>query len=292
MEDYPVKKIWALKYSIATRLVLLLLYQWLFFFLLTSGVSASQAIIHKTGRYNENSLRQLGITIVEDYGSFVLVAFPQGVQSNTLKDYNFDYSLVVDSTTIIGLHNYSFDTKVGPSKDIPAHLNINDYPKGTKGLYLVQFKGPIKDEWLEELKKSGEVDIVEYIPNNTYIVRMTPTDRDNVKTGLSAVRWTGVFQPAYKLSPDLLKKGGGLVDVSFMVLANPEGRHLMNEILDQSARQIQGMTFLKPYLSFKVTVDASKLEEWALDPNMYWIEHWVEPQHYKERKNIYKDGEN
>ncbi len=260
-------------------------------FLLTNSVFANQAIIHKTSKYNAGSLRHSGITIVEDHGGFVLVALPQGVQDSMLNTLDFDYSPVVDGTTIIGLHRYPFDTQVGPSKDIPVHLKIDDYPMGTKGLYLVQFAGPIEDEWLEELKKSGQVEIIEYIPNNTYIVRMTPTDKNNIKSRLSMVRWIGIFQPAYKLSHDL-QMNGGLVDVSFMVLDNPDGRYLANEILDQSVRQIQGMSNLNPYLSFKATVDASKLEEWTFDPNMYWIESWDVPQYHKELGNIYKDGGN
>jgi subtilisin-like proprotein convertase family protein len=250
-------------------------------FSFSNSVLADQAIVHKTGRYNENALRQSGMTIMEDYGSFVLVESPQGVQNSMLKNNNYDYNPVSDGTTIC-LCSHPFDTKVGPSENIPARLKIEDYPMGTKGLYLVQFKGPIKDKWLDDLKNSGDIEIVEYIPNNTYIVRMNPTDRDNVKTGLSTARWTGVFQPAYKLSSGLQKKGGGLVDVSFMVLANKGGRRLMKDILNQSVKQIQGMVSVKPYLSFKASVDASKLEEWALDPNMYWMEPWFEPKLFGE----------
>jgi len=149
-------------------------------FLLSNSVLANQAIVHKTDKYNENVLHNLGITIVEDYGSFVLVESSQGIQNTELRNHNFDYSPVADGTTIC-LCNYPFDTKVGPSKNIPSHLKIDSYPEGKKGLYLVQFKGPIKDEWLEEFKRTGDVEIIEYIPNNTYVVRMTPKDRDNAK---------------------------------------------------------------------------------------------------------------
>jgi len=269
-EMYVQKSIGQVQYLIIIAIV----------FSLSNSVLADQAIVHKTGRYNENRLRQSGMTITEDYGSFVLVECPQGVQNSMLKTNNLDYSPVSDGTTIC-LCNHPFDTKEGPSQNIPARLKIADYPTETKGLYLVQFKGPIKDKWLDDLKNSGDIEIVEYIPNNTYIVRMNPSDRDNVKTGLSAARWTGVFQPAYKLSPDL-QKTGGLVDVSFMVLANPGGRRLMKDILNQCDKRIQEMTSVKPYLSFKATVDSSKLEEWALDPNMYWMEHWSEPQLFGE----------
>ena len=38
------------------------------------------------------------------------------------------------------------------------------------GMFIVQFMGPIQDEWLKELNNTG-VEVISYVPNNAYIVR-------------------------------------------------------------------------------------------------------------------------
>ncbi|MBN1658158.1 MAG: S8 family serine peptidase [Anaerolineae bacterium] len=74
------------------------------------------------------------------------------------------------------------------------------------GLYLVQFAGPIRDEWLARVRSgepeypSGELEIVQYIHPFTYVVWGDPVALAAC-TQAQEVRWVGTFAPAFKVLP-------------------------------------------------------------------------------------------
>ncbi|MGO1073287.1 S8 family serine peptidase [Lysobacter sp. CA199] len=78
---------------------------------------------------------------------------------------------------------------------------------------LVQFKGPVQQAWLDELRSAG-LEPVQYLHPYTYIAW---GKRDALKrlAGQSEVRWSGDFLPAYKVQPELRSKAAsGSVEVS------------------------------------------------------------------------------
>lgn len=68
--------------------------------------------------------------------------------------------------------------------------------------WIVQFVGPAKEEWIEAVQKMGG-SIGDYVPENAFLVRMTPTIKDQVSK-LDFVNWVGPYQPTYKISPLLM----------------------------------------------------------------------------------------
>ena len=73
------------------------------------------------------------------------------------------------------------------------------------GLWLVQFIGPIKDEWLDQLHAAG-LRIVQYTPNNAYVVwgdaaALNRLDKWNASAGV--VQWTGPYRSEYRVAPAL-----------------------------------------------------------------------------------------
>ncbi len=66
----------------------------------------------------------------------------------------------------------------------PDTLNIYD----GKNLHLIQFAGPIKDEWLDQVEKTG-TELVHYIANNGYLVWTDDTGRQ----ALQALTQDGEF---------------------------------------------------------------------------------------------------
>jgi hypothetical protein len=100
-------------------------------------------------------------------------------------------------TTIELTNGYRFDPLAAPPA-IPAGLLAAPLHDGETGAFLVQFKGPIRAEQREALVAEGAA-LVTYVPNNTFVVRMTPDARARV-TALPFVRWVGAYEPAFKLS--------------------------------------------------------------------------------------------
>ena len=72
-----------------------------------------------------------------------------------------------------------------------------------KGLWIVQFAGPVLPEWLDGLMAAG-LEIVAYLPNNAYIVwGEQPSARLNSLSAESPViRWHGAYHSYYRLSPE------------------------------------------------------------------------------------------
>ena len=70
-----------------------------------------------------------------------------------------------------------------------------------RGIYLVQFTGPIEDSWKAAVAAAGG-ELLEYVPDFAFKVRMSPAQALAVRR-LARVRWVGLFHPAYKLSPRL-----------------------------------------------------------------------------------------
>jgi hypothetical protein len=80
-------------------------------------------------------------------------------------------------------------------------------------LHLVQFAGPPRDKWLEDLRLAG-LEPVQYISPFTYIVWGQPEALERAASA-NRVRWTGPFVPAYRVQPQWrnLDTGPVLVDV-------------------------------------------------------------------------------
>ena len=119
-----------------------------------------------------------------------------------------------DDHNLIALNGYILDTtNAGATYDqIPPDLRQSEEsglrlagasPGGK--LYLVQFVGPIQDEWLEAGEGAGGK-IVSYIPDNAYIVRANPRAYAALAELLGErtfVQFLGSYEPGFRLSPAL-----------------------------------------------------------------------------------------
>jgi hypothetical protein len=116
-----------------------------------------------------------------------------------------------------------FDTrKIKGEPALPPELTVQPPKDGEYAYYLVQFNGPMRQEWREGLEKAG-AEIMFYLPDYAYAVRMTEAVRANISSSKSEVAWTGLFQPAYKVSQRAVERTakGGLVRMS-LLLFSPE----------------------------------------------------------------------
>jgi hypothetical protein len=133
-------------------------------------------------------------TIVEDYGSFVIVA--------AAKNLNLTRAGLEGARleTTVNLPGKSFE----PITDQPSETLRSGEAGSGKNYYVVQFAGTIKDEWMESLRSVG-VEFLQYLPYNAYFIY---ADGEAVQKTLnhSRVRWVGNFTPDARLSPVLLEK--------------------------------------------------------------------------------------
>src|SRR3989475_1766730 len=159
--------------------------------------NSARAVLIRTMTASERvAFANSGVIPIVDYGAFVL-ATVSGQASASLQSKGMILRTLTDRTTLY-LGSASFDTaKAEPA--IADNLRIASYPAGTAGLYLVQFKGPILQGWVDGLRAQG-VRVYNYIPNFAFVVQMTPEQAKRISFS-PMVQWVGVYQPAYRISP-------------------------------------------------------------------------------------------
>src|SRR5205085_5131509 len=113
-----------------------------------------------------------------NYGSFRMLVVDERAMGGRMAMQSLG-GAVQDNFNLIALNGYVLDTTnpAATYNQLPADLRKSDIaiasaagsaPAG--GLYLVQFVGPIQDEWLKALRTTG-AEIVSYMPFNAYVVR-------------------------------------------------------------------------------------------------------------------------
>ncbi len=100
----------------------------------------------------------------------------------------------------IHLITHSFDPAEG-EPEIVSWLRAEEPGADEAVYYLVQLSGPPTDA-LKDAVIAGGGELIAYIPDNTYIVRAT-TDARASFADLDEITWTGLFHPAYKMSPTI-----------------------------------------------------------------------------------------
>ena len=177
------------------------------------------------------------------------------------------------SNDYIGFSNgYSIDTRIGEPA-IPADLMVAETNGGT-GYYLIQLNGPIYQAWTDALKNTG-LDIMSYLPNYTYIVRATSGQLQNARS-LEFVKWTGVYQPAYKIQSGLLDASGKF-RVTLQLFPGESVSNITQSIAALGLNIVEKIEHeLCSTVDVIVTLD--RIDDVARIPGVEWIQKWTEPE--------------
>jgi hypothetical protein len=89
---------------------------------------------------------------------------------------------------------------VAPAPAAKADIWLNRTRRGTLP-FLIQFSGPVQDDWQEAVRKTGVV-MLQYMPHNGWLVEANPATLKSVQS-LPVVRWAGVFEAGDKIQPFL-----------------------------------------------------------------------------------------
>ena len=133
---------------------------------------------------------------VIDYGSFLWVVTDSAGLAN-LDASGASYQTIENPYTL-SLGGQSFDPLAG----IPAFgldREAKTRAASGAGLQLVQFHGPTKSAWLDDLERAG-LEVIQYIHPYTYLV-WGSLDSLSRSQAQDAVRWAGEFLPAFALTP-------------------------------------------------------------------------------------------
>ncbi len=132
----------------------------------------------------------------------------------------------------IRLQQAAFDPLLSST---PRHAGLAE--PGQSKYYLIQFHGPIRSEWIQELNRRG-VEIMDYVPDFAFIVRIPEQSLERLQT-FPAVRWSGRFESLFRVHQSLLDQlQFGDVDRDVQIIARLFPGETMDELLASVASHV------------------------------------------------------
>lgn len=102
------------------------------------------------------------------------------------------------ASSTIRLRYAAFDPLVG-LPEVAAELRCGE----EHGLWIVQFMSTPTEAGRSAIVDGGG-EVIGYLPDNAYVVRMQPIEAAALRGG-AEVRWVGPYHPAFRLQPELLR---------------------------------------------------------------------------------------
>ncbi|MGA2221802.1 MAG: choice-of-anchor D domain-containing protein [Verrucomicrobiia bacterium] len=237
----------------------------------TAQKQTHKVIIYPSANESVDQLKKQGVTNVANYGSF-WVAETDDAQAEVVRKLYGDRVMKADYLNRVELAAMPLDTTVGEPV-VPAHLR-QAAQKG-KNLRLIQFKGPVLSEWLEQVKKTGDVKVASYVPNNAYIVWLDRAAEDNLSKLMAPsgpIQWIGAYHPYYKMDPALANVGTSSIDVQVGVVNRPEAEQTVQAIGRYALEQLGKPGVVGKQIVTKIKVAPSDVASIAQMPDVLWIQ--------------------
>ncbi len=158
----------------------------------------------------------------------------------------------------------TFTPAAGQQPAVPPGLAKQGYAPGERGTYIVQFAGPIEQAWKDAIEKEN-AEILEYIPDFAFKVRMAPGEAKQVEQATGVV-WVGVFQPAFKIDPQAAKDAAPRVYTVLLEKGGDRGKVMAGlqqagiQVVESGANQLQ------------MVADAAQVDAVAHSVDVAWIE--------------------
>ena len=223
-----------------------------------SRSSKHKVIVQANEPELRDSILAEGGSIMEDYGAFVLMSSP-GETADRVSTQSVSGSSVRDDLNVLLLRAGSFDTTEG---EAVTATTLGEADTADEQLYLVQFIGPVKKQWVNELRNHAE--IVSYIPNNAYLVRANAAALSDINSlgsnGRNHVQWTGAYRPAYKIAPEIsLSSEQEITSTIQLVSTRNTDREIQDLLARSSASVVDAPATVLNYTNIRVKVDPRRL---------------------------------
>ncbi|HEY2867621.1 MAG TPA: hypothetical protein VGJ02_11065, partial [Pyrinomonadaceae bacterium] len=172
---------------------------------------------------------------------------------------------------------------------------------GGKRMHLVKYSGPIQPDWVKSLRDNG-LEIVDYIPNYTYLVYGDAPSLQRMQTtafaGKNPIQWDGEYKNEYRISPDVYKGKpvNGLQSLAsdqFQIQlikdtdTNPQTLELIKSLQTQP---IKGQQEVLHYVNLVVGLTADGIQKIAEQPDVISIHSYTTPKKMDERQDIILAG--
>jgi subtilisin-like proprotein convertase family protein len=230
-----------------------------------------------------------------DYGSFQLLTVADRAVP-ALSEKAFAGVTVRDDFDLVTVNRWTLDTREGEPKDLPGN-RLGRPGVYERQLYLVQFVGPAKDEWLAQLTSHGDLDMSAYLPSNAYAVFASPgawqrLSAEAARAG-SVIQWAGVYHPAYRIAPglnDAIARNDKQVDVVVQFVEHPGVERSVDDLKAQAFARLMDDVSLSGMRDVRVRIPASRIPVLAALPDVFWIEPCLPKERFDERQGQIMGG--
>ena len=141
-----------------------------------------------------------------------LAAYPHALLGNVTEKQaaalkKQGYTVEPKEARFMRLRSVEIDTTAAaPKVPLAFSLKPTERARRKTDYWIVQFVGPVKSEWGEQVKSIGGA-LREYIPEDAFLVKLPASAVEQVKA-LEFVNWVSPYEPAYKVSPLLMGRRG------------------------------------------------------------------------------------
>lgn len=204
-----------------------------------------------------------------------------------------------DSVTIRPDFDVIFLNSVPVSTASPAAIALRDKIISGGGLRLIQFVGPIRDEWLVELRKTG-IRLVSYIPSNAYLVYGDESAQRQIQklaARTSFIQWDGAYEAAFKVHPlaygfqTYKAENNGGNYFSAQLVYDPVANSATFERLQLLGGELVNQpTHVGDFENFHFRLPAEALAAFAGQPDLISIQPTNRPRLNDERQNMIVAG--
>ena len=179
---------------------------------------------------------------------------------------------------LIRLQLVTFDPLNG-EPDIPDGQQLTIQPNRLT-TYLVQFTGPVRNEWKAAVEKGG-ARLYGYIPDYAFIARMDPAAAESLRA-IPFVRWVGPYHPAYRLAPTFrtaryATQSTQPVAITVQTLPDADLDALAGQVAAWGG-EVQGRAANDFAGYLRASLSTGRLTALAALDSVLWVEPYFEPK--------------
>ena len=177
-------------------------------------------------------LLESGGTLVVEYDSFSIISMPDvSKSSRSITSANLSNKVISSGIEDV---SYMREIKLNSGTISTGDKNLQtlsiiqvsvDEASDFSGMMLIQFIGPVKEEWLNEVKQKSGVTFVNYIPNNAYLLSGTAEQFDELKSfNFNYIHWVGEYSNSMRMQPGVIEKAalGGIAKYSIQLFVDDD----------------------------------------------------------------------
>ncbi len=237
-----------------------------------------KVVVQATDAAALRAVQSAGGILVTDYGSFSLWRVSDAPSLNAMNQPSLE---VRDDFDQIILRDGVIQTGAGQVTLKAVPQTLSQTRTSDPQFWMVQFVGPVKNEWLTTLQQIG-LTVVSYMPNNAYVVwgnEKALTALDVLAAQQNYIQWTGAYHPAYRLAPSLqATQAITWVDVTVQLYHTDTTDQSLSDLLAFGGAVRKAREDVLNLTNISLQLPSDALVKVANRPDVFNVEPWVAPQ--------------